>query len=246
MFIWKCWYDTRKYFFVFLGALLLVPALTLFSQLWFTQDGQSSWVQPASAGVAQEISQTTTMIFLVQGIYLGIFAGLSLGATGIGQEFKNGTLEHLLTRPRSRRYFIWTGWAVGVTELFVMFTLATLAASGSLFLTVGTVSKWHVLMMSPMLLIPAAVSYGLAYLLSILLRGSIHTGAAGVGVLILYGLLGVALDYYWQIELPSWSDLFYGMVTDTWEFPALSVAGWTLVALAFPLAAQWVFERAEI
>ncbi len=100
--------------------------------------------------------------------------------------------------------------------------------------------------MPPVLLIPAAVFYGLVYLLAILLRGSIHTGAAGVGILFLYGLLGVALNYYWQIELPSWDVLFTWIIQDTGEFPALSVAGWTLVALAFPLTAQWVFERVEI
>ncbi len=102
------------------------------------------------------------------------------------------------------------------------------------------------LMLPPLLLIPAAVFYGMVYLLAILLRGHTHAGVAGVGILFLYGLLGSALNYYWQIELPDLSSLFNWVLKDTGEFPALSLAGWTLVALAFPLAAQWVFERAEI
>lgn len=241
MFIWKCWYDTRKFFFVFLALFpLLAPALVLFVA---NRTGQWSWGQPLTPEIGQRISQVNLSL----GFLLGFFAGFSLAAAGIGQEFKNGTLEHLLTRPRSRRYFIWTSWAVGIAELFMMFTLGTLATSGYLFLTGGTVDTWQMLMLPPLLLIPAAVFYGLVYLLGILLRGSIHTGVAGVGVLILYGLLGVALNYYWQIELPNLYVLFNWVINDMrGEFPALSLAGWTLVALAFPLAAQWVFERAEI
>ena len=246
MYIWKCWYDTRGYFFAYLALFLLVPAIFPLGHLWTSYDGAWLRLKPMTPAIAQEISQSTTLMFLSLGIYMGVLAGLSLGAAGLGQEFKNGTLEHLLTRPRSRRYFIWTGWAVGVTELFVMLTLPALVASGYLFLTVGTAYRWEILMLSPMLLIPAAVFYGLVYLLAILLRGSIHAGVAGVGILFLYGLLGIALDYYWQIELPDLSSLFNWVLKDTGEFPALSVAGWTLVALAFPLAAQWVFERAEI
>ena len=99
------------------------------------------------------------------------------------------------------------------------------AASGYFFLTGGTVYNWQMLMMSLMLLIPAAIFYGLVYLLAILLRGSIHTGAAGLGVLLLFTLWGGALNYYWQIELPGWGVLFAWIIQETGEFPALSVAG---------------------
>jgi hypothetical protein len=43
-----------------------------------------------------------------------------LGATGIGEEFAHKTAGFLLTKPRSIRYFVWTGWAANAVQFLAL------------------------------------------------------------------------------------------------------------------------------
>ncbi|HEY2548792.1 MAG TPA: hypothetical protein VGI46_22135 [Candidatus Acidoferrum sp.] len=110
MYFWKCWRDTRSFFVVF----LIIAAI----------------VMPVSAMVSLGTH-------LVEDFGLSAFLGtfglvltavaLGLGAIGASHEFAENTAHFLFTKPRSRAYFVWAGWAVGFAELLAVAAIYFLA-----------------------------------------------------------------------------------------------------------------------
>jgi hypothetical protein len=50
-----------------------------------------------------------------------------LGGIGASHEFDEKTAHFLFTKPRSRAYFVWAGWAVGFAELLAVAAVNFLA-----------------------------------------------------------------------------------------------------------------------
>jgi ABC-type transport system involved in multi-copper enzyme maturation permease subunit len=94
----------------------------------------------------------------VLGIAAGIavyFIGLLAGCGGIGEEVERGSAAFLLTRPRSRGYFVWSFWLTGSLEVLAFTLTAMLSSYAVLFYDIRRPGPWSFLLLAPVLLISA-------------------------------------------------------------------------------------------
>ena len=238
MYIRKCWRDTRSRFIFF---LIVITAVGVFFPIILVP------IDVRTGDVAHLWSDGTSVLGVLCSI-LALLAALSMAAPSIGQEFKEQTLGFLLTRPRRRRYWVWTCWAVGVCELGVVIILAVVATFGTLCFVSGRVYTWRLLVAILPMFIGTVAVYSLTYLLTVLTRSSEQGISYGMGILII-DLFIPLVGLYWHVHLSSvMSFVIAGCrwtASPKLAFPLGQLAIYAAVALAFPLAAQLVLERAE-
>jgi len=247
MYFWKCWRCTRTHF---IGSLIALPALcVLFTSIFVRFGDPDAMRKAASPSVIRAWSATTEIILGGWASFFTLMWGLILGASSLGEEFKERTADFLLVRPRHRRYWVWTGWSVGVSELTVMVFLAVGATFGTLLYLTGHVQSWWPLAMTLPLAVGGAVAYGLTYFTTLVVRSGRQGLSYGVGILFINILLPPATSYYWNVNFPSVLGFMMatckGATSASEAFPAGSLVLWTAIALAFPFAAQLLLERAE-
>ncbi len=269
MYLWKCWRDTRLSFFIYL-TLSVAAAL-----LWLVG------ANPHTHKIAMKASPSETLwlLFVVGAVIFGaIFAGaigITLGSRNIGADLATGSAEFLLTRPRSRQYFVWAGWTVGVVEILTLLGVTALVALAALYFQGGPV--WHQIpagigaepldrtsaapdlgrllfsvVRFPLLIASAVlttmVMYGLTYLLTVLTRSGQRAIAYTFAIVLSYSMIGSVLARWIGVSLPVLT--FYLVdphARQSWHLsPMFQLVLWSICAIAFPLAAQFVLEKAEM
>lgn len=242
MYAWKCWRESRDRIITYL--IVLVGTAIFFA--WFAAK------EPLRSGDgAPKMTAADLWRGALMSLGAGIvgFAGLGLGASGIGEEFEQGTVEFLLTRPRRRRYFVWTAWATGAAALFITVALAVLSSFATFVYVTKSPSNWRM----PVLIVPLFVFGVVVYSLTYFMTALVKNGRAGLslslGLIVLDLLLPVAVHMRWRVDVPTPIDVLTASARATIpgaHFPLIVTLGWSLVALAFPLATQFLFERAEV
>ena len=238
MYLWKCWRDTRGTFFALLGAVLVVGAFGAYAH--FDPFG---WIaaKPLESRVVWQSSADALL-----GTMLGVLpaAGLVLGAFGVGTEFEKGTADFLLTRPRSRGYFLWTSWGQGAAQMIALVLVSNLfrlAPLGS-----NRVQGLGDFLRSVVALCTLAlVYYSLTYLMTTLARNNLYGTALALAVITAYYGLYTWLRLWYDINIPLFLRLSFRSSHSGADFP-LTVAGWLAVCLALMLVAQLRFDRAEV
>jgi hypothetical protein len=229
MYFWKCWRDTRSFFLVFLiiAAIVMPVAAVVCVGTHLVEDfGTSAFL--------------TTFGLILTAVALG------LGAVGAVHEFAEKTAHFLFTKPRSRAYFVWVGWAVGCAEFLAVAVVNLLAG----WLTLSHYSKnpFHSTLNGSITtqnildpLIFCLWAYCLTFALTVLLRNGLK--GLGASMAILFGLpfFAAAIRWRWHIDLPLLPGLPLGSLPI-----AVSNIIWILIAMLFVLAAQLVVERTEI
>ena len=228
MYFWKCWRDTRSFFIVFLiiAAIVMPVAAAVCVGTHLVEDfGTSAF--------------STTFGLILTAVALG------LGAIGAIQEFADKTAHFLFTKPRSRAYFVWAGWAVGFAEVLAIATVNFLAG----WATLSHYSKnpFHSTLNGSMTtenfldaLIFCVWAYCLTYSLTVLLRNGLKGLGASMGILFGFPLFAVAIRWRWHIHLAFPPDPIGSLPL------AISSIIWILVAVLLVLGAQLVVERGEI
>ncbi|MGO8731280.1 MAG: ABC transporter permease subunit [Terriglobia bacterium] len=248
MYIWKCWRDSRSRFTLY---LIVVPVTCVLFTIIAASHGPfiSVWKRGPVAGGAQLWSQVATVILGGVVSLIILLAALTLAIASIGEEYREKTLDFLLTRPRRRRYWVWTCWSVGAGEILGLVVAGVVGTFGALWYETGYVYSWRLLATTLPLFVGAVAVYSLAYLLTVLARSSEQGLSYGLGILFIDLFLPVAGDY-WNVNLPSVMSLMNGgcrwATIPTLAFPLGKLIIYAVVALAFPLAAQLVLERAEV
>jgi ABC-type transport system involved in multi-copper enzyme maturation permease subunit len=228
MYIWKCWRDTRAFFLVF----LIIAAL----------------VMPVAAVVCvgtHLLEDFGTGAFLSTFALILTLVSLGLGAIGAIHEFAENTAQFLFTKPRSRRYFVWAGWAVGCVELLAVALVNFVAGC----LTLAHYGK-HPLrpaLLGPVRLqdIVGALIYGLlvyalTYSLTAILRNGLKGLGASMGITIGIQAIAAAMRVRWNLNVPMPAEHLGSLPL------VISNVVWILPALLFVFAAQLIVERAEI
>lgn len=242
MYFWKCWRETRLGFYVF-----LIIAVTLAAFLW-------KFVEFVMGGFSpKQLFAFAWVILLFIFTALLSLAGMSFGATGIGEEFARKTAEFLLTKPRSIRYFVWTAWTANAVQF--------LALAGAMVLVGASILSWRyhapvtgrlLLAFLPGLILTFLI-FGVTYLLGVLQKNGRSGFQSSLGVVILFPIICYTLEHFWQIHLPSPTDMF--PIGVRWSShpelastlpPFWPVLSWSLVALACPFLAQLFLERTEV
>src|SRR5260370_37740901 len=103
MYFWKCWRASR--------SLLVILAII------------AAVIMPVAALVSvgtKLLEQFGTSAFLSTFGLFGTLSSLALGTLVASEEFADKTVQFLFSKPRSRAYFVWTGWAVGCLELLLI------------------------------------------------------------------------------------------------------------------------------
>lgn len=228
MYFWKCWRDSRTYFFVFVisGLLAMPVAVSVFGH------GSAS-----DAGMIGAIFATVAEI--------GVIAAFGLSAQLASEEFADKSIHFLFAKPRSRSYFVWVAWAVGSLQL--LFVIALNLVVSWLALTqygkFATRAVFHNLIASTSLL-QSVVACVFLFCFTYALTAMLRRGFAGLGssLLLVIGAqaLVIVLRLRWNIRLPLPPDAIGSLSL------YVSDVLWILLALALVAAAQWQFERAEI
>lgn len=225
MYLWKCWRDTRSTFLVLLGGVLAAGAFAGYAALdpfgWIAANPQRAalWDTMARALVA-------TAVLMIP------LAGFVLGALGVGAEFEKGTLNFLLTHPRSRRFFLWMSWLVGAAELLALVVVCQLQFTAAHDRAIGLRTLRTVVLVFTL----ALVIYSVTFLMTTLTRSSRKGTSLGVAVCVGYGGLHLWLQLWYGIKIPLFWDL--SQVAGQMIFPVGYIFGWLSVTLALVLAAQ--------
>ena len=247
MYVWKCWRDSRSRFVTSVIALAALCVFLTYMEVRFgagvTRGGPPQAVTHAWSSVTRVVLGGVASLFT-------LFLGLLMGVSGPGQEFKERTAEFLLVQPRPRRYWVWTGWSVGVLELSAMVLLTTATTFGTLAYLTGHVQTWRPLATAVPVALGGAVAYGLTYFMTVVARNDRQGLSYGFGILFIDLMLPAAASYYRNVNLPS----VLGFMLNACKWvtgatPALPVGSlvlWTFIALALPFGAQLVLERAEV
>jgi hypothetical protein len=193
----------------------------------------------------------------IAGILL-LFVGWSLGGDGIGHDIAEDKGAFLLTRPRLRRFFLWSdsgfsfalmaALAWGLTLLFVLLTF------------VHVIKLPPGISLSPLvfLLVPlsgvvfAGLIYAVTYLCSMLIPRDKTARVISVAVLIAYAYLHLKAFREWggatQYLFPSWwADPFpYQYSSAVAPHLWLELGGRVIAILVLLMIAQLVLERREI
>jgi hypothetical protein len=232
MYFWKCWRDTRSLFFI----LLIIAAVIM----------PVAAVVCVGTGLLEEFG--ISAILSTFGL-LGMVAALGLGVLGASEEFAEKTVQFLFTKPRTRAYFVWAGWAVGCIELLLI-ALVNLSV-GWVTLSRYTRNPFHSTLFgstTPQHIVDSMVGglilflfvYSLTYALTALLRNGLKGLGASMGIIFGLPFFAVAIRWRWKIDVPIPANHIGTLPV------MISNVIWILVALLFVFGAQLALERAEI
>jgi hypothetical protein len=248
MYFWKCWYSTRWVVVVYLVPIVLLLAGILTHAPLHISD-------PLTAHGIWRISASF--------IPFSAIAAWILGSIGLGRDIAEGNGPYLLTQPRTIRYFIWSDFAVAMSELAVLIALpiALLIVLIQTHVIVFehlyiagmnadpvTASTAALVLIAAVLF--AGIIYSLSYLFTAILRKtgfSIFLSAAFFLVYKAVGAIAPSFPAPYTFHLPPWWINPYDAPYSTTLTPGMLLAIGSRIAaiLLFIFAAQLVTEKVE-
>jgi hypothetical protein len=160
-------------------------------------------------------------------------------------EFEKRTVDFLLTRPRSRRYFLWASWAVGALQMVALVLAGHVAQLSKK--NPNPFAESSVLLRSLVVhSVIALVFFSVTYLMTTLALNTRNGTSLAVLTVVAYLGLHVWLRLWYEVVIPTpWETL--GPASRGAEpLPVLGMAGWLAVCLVLGLVAQFRFERTEV
>lgn len=246
MYLWKSWRDARLSV-----AIFFVPIVFMLYGL--LRHGPTNIVTGSHAST----EWLATRGLSISGILL-LFVAWSLGGDGVGHEIAEDRGAYLLTRPRSRSFFLWSdsgfsfglmaALAWGMTLLFALLILVHVIE-----LPPGILLSPRVLLLIPLSgVVFAGLIYAVTYLCTVLIPRDKTARVISVAVLIAYAYLHVKALRTWggvtQYLFPSWwVDPFpYQYSSAVAPHVWLELGARVIAIVVLLLAAQFVLERREI
>lgn len=256
MYAWKCWHDSRDRVILYAAASLAIGLMfgaEVFAQyqVWlvyvpkWNPHARHLW-DPVRWAWNWGLYMTDDSLFPA-----AVWVALSLGAVSVGREYRSGAMPFLLTRPASRRAFVWTDWSLGLVQMTVILAMM-LVGLASVLHSIGDDYVWRGFPRLLECVVLGAALYGLAHFMTALVGSSMKGLSATAAVILFYELLPGALNEWWHVSGPlrfrDWSLNLWGWepgITDPFALHGWPMLMWLLVALAFPLLSQFVLEWRE-
>jgi hypothetical protein len=254
MYLWKCWRDTR---------IVLVASLICLGVLFLTIVSKDIVIDHHAP--FERFSTVLPFALTVQAFPVSFVAWL-LGSFGVGRDLGDRSGSYVFTRPRSRAYFVWCDWGVGMAQLLPIVALLNLVFGvllHRLIVAVGDPLQGSVVIAGrPVTLafivwlnfsasfLLAGLVYSLTYFSTVLMKhakGLIYAA----GVLVGYLFLEQIAPHYWPgIHLPHLvlqefvqSHL---VVRGISSYLGVSAVIRAAIILVFPFAAQFVLQKADL
>lgn len=259
MYLWKFWRDTRRCVFIYLGLLVLGAIVWLAAMAHANRIGHIA----GDPGVLwmMEVGLTFALSYMC-----ALIMAFVIGNNNVGSDIGKGAGDFLLTRPRHRRFFVWAGWIGGIVELVSLILITMVIVFGLGVVVTGAVwrqvsSPLHYTMadkgqsavlnvplMLATIVLTAAVIYGLTYFMSVILRSGQKGVVWSIAILFGYSIGSALLKQFAGITLPSLSFAdMHSAASQAWYLaPHIQIIGWSVLALAFPIAAQISLDRADV
>jgi ABC-type transport system involved in multi-copper enzyme maturation permease subunit len=237
MYFWKCWHSTRCRFLICLFVLSgLMTMVGLFGSRRGFEPARMDhfWMDLASARVPL-------------GGFLLPMAAVGIAASAVMEELATGSSGYLFTRPRRRRYFVWTSWAVGVLELAALIVIPVLCCALVGLCRFHQITSWQFLSVFAFVLPLTAVVYGMTQFAIVLGNGARQGAAISLLTILVYIVTAQILPLWYGLRLPNWwlEQLALSSSPPTGFVALLAVAGWSAFSLTFPLATQGVVNHRE-
>jgi hypothetical protein len=253
MYLWKCWRDTRV---VLAASLLCIAALLVFGL-------RQNLV--LDHGPFEYLPNIFPFLLSVQAFPLSFVAWL-LGFFGVGRDLGERSGSYLFTRPRSRAYFVWCDWGVGMAVLLPIVAFLALVFGallhriivalgdplhGSVVLSGRPVTLAYLVWLNFVAaFLLAGLVFSLTYFSTVLVKhakGLIY----GAGVLVGYLFLEQVVPHYWPgIHLPTLvlQEFIHSQrnVTGISNDLGVSVAIRAAIILLFPFATQFVLQKIDV
>ena len=246
MYLLKSWRDARLSV-----AIFAVPFVFVFYQ--FLRHAPANIVTSSHASPEWLLTRGLS----IAGILL-LFVAWSLGGDGIGHDIAEDRGAFMLTRPRLRRFFVWSdsgfsfglmaALAWGMALLFGIFALAGIIR----FPPGSSVSPLVFLLVPLSGVVFAGLIYAVTYLCTMLIPRDKTARVISVAVLITYAYLHLKAFREWggvtQYFFPSWwVDPFpYQYSSAVAPHLWLELGGRVIAILVLLMIAQLVLERREI
>ena len=258
MYAWKCWHDSRDrvilYALASLAIGLMFGAIVLAQYRWWLSFalGRHSramhWYwDPVRGAWDWGLYMTEDWLYLAV-----LWVAVILGAVSVGREYRSGAMPFLLTRPASRKAFVWTDWCQGMAEMTIILAMTLLGV----VLVLCRISRDYVWLSFPPLLgcvVLGAALYGLSHFTTALSGSSMKGLSASAAVILFYELLPGALKEWWRLSGPlrfrDWSLNLWeheASVYDPFTLHGWPMLMWLLLALAFLLLSQFVLKWREV
>lgn len=242
MYYWKIWRETRVRFFALL-ILGLCAGWTAWSAVSLIVGAGFETGQALPATIASQAWRRgieAVMAFAGASLYL---MGLVVGSSGLGEEMERGTAVFLLTRPRSRGYFVWSSWLASAVELLATTMITMLAGYATLFYLTRQAGPWNFLLLAPALMITGLLAVGLAHLLTTASRRTKNVTAGGIAFTVVYLVTSFALRLLHLGSLP-WPGDMYSL---DWNAAlAGTMLGWLATAVGFIAVSHLIVTRMEV
>jgi hypothetical protein len=253
MYLWKCWRDTRVVLAASLLCIGVLLALVLRQNLVLDH------------GPFENLPTILPFLLALQAFPLSFVAWL-LAFFGIGRDLGERSGSYLFTRPRSRAYFVWCDWGVGMAVLLPIVAFLALVFGallhriivalgdplhGSVVISGRPVTLAYLVWLNFVAaFLLAGLVFSLTYFSTVLLKhakGLIY----GAGVLVGYLFLEQVVPHYWPgFHLPTLVlrefTQSHRNVTGFSNDLGISVAIRAAIILLFPLATQFVLQKADI
>lgn len=173
------------------------------------------------------------------------FCAADLGATAMGDDAAQRTLDWVATRPRSRQHLAWTAWAASATNTLLLVAVGVAAYGFVLVLATHQLDVANSIHTTVALATPALAMLSLAYFLAV------GAGSARNGYLLAlftlvffavlrYGYFNLVLKGYVPLWLFSANNLYQPQIT-------AAAAAWTLAGAALlSLGGAAIFARRDL
>jgi len=263
MYPWKYWRESRN---VLIFAAALLTLLVILVAQAEIKIAHSNRMHFNTADFSQFGAFFVAALY-VQSAVLAFVAWL-MGGVGIGRNLGEECGSYVLTRPRLRSWFLWHDWVCGMAEIAVIVAVTNLVIWQ---LAHYIMMRFHDPLQGRVAFHGGAGEYllatlmGLIFLCVMIFCGTIFSVTyfstivlkhargvvLGAGLLAGYVALGMVVKHYWpSVELPhliptpfAFDHHHFQGLSDSFGF---SIAAHALAMLAFPVAAQFVLERADI
>jgi ABC-type transport system involved in multi-copper enzyme maturation permease subunit len=251
VFFWNCWVRNR---FRLVAYLVLGCALILLGTLPVTMrwvHGHWVWVHPGTVKDAMDAWRFGVEHVALAMIFLMLFSAADLGSLGVGESAARREYDFLLTRPRTRRHFVWTAWLAGCTQLCLLALIPLAAAVMTLYALTSRLYPDRLWLLSLGMFELSVLVFSGAFALTL------ATGSSRNGLELVFSLLVV---YYAvkQVIGGSWPYLSFWMPRNSY---ALGAYDWLLTdqqvhygalllmipaTVVLPFLAQFGFDRKDL